>query len=237
MLREQVVAGFLALHDAPNYLEIGVHSGLTFHPQKAALKIAVDPKFQFALPVPAVTPEVEYHEVTSDEYFGRIASPGRKFDVIYVDGLHTAEQTLRDVLNAVECLRDDGVIIVDDVIPSSYGASLPDFEDFLRVRHMIPCETSGHAWMGDVYRVVFFVETFMQGFEFGVVEENHGQLVMWRKRRSAVDHPSRTLEWVGRLELATMLRHQEDMRRMPYADIIAHYQRAREERRAWASSP
>lgn len=226
MLRETVLAGFLALHDEARYLEIGVHSGHTFHPLQAALKVAVDPDFQFEVPAQNVTKEVEYHEVTSDQYFGTIATPGKKFNVIYVDGLHTAEQTLRDVLNAVECLEDDGVIVVDDVIPSSYAASLPDFDDFDRVRKSIALEAGGHAWMGDVYRVVFFVQTFMQGWEYAVVEENHGQLVMWRQRRSKVAHPERTIEWTGRIDLLTMIKNFEDMRRMPYADILAAYETA-----------
>lgn len=230
MLRETVLAGFLAVHDEPSYLEIGVHSGHTFHPLKASLKVAVDPAFQFEVPTPAVSPSVEYHQVTSDEYFGTIAEPGRKFDVIYIDGLHTAEQTLRDLLNAVERLRDDGVIVVDDVIPSSYAASLPDFDDFDLVRKSIAFESEGHAWMGDVYRVVFFVETFMQGFEYAVVGDNHGQMVMWRKQRPAVAHPERTIEWTGRVDLITMIRNFADMRRKPYVDILAAYTADRQER-------
>lgn len=232
MLRETVLAGFLAQHADPSYLEIGVHSGHTFHPLQAAFKVAVDPDFQFELPTPNVTPEVEYHQVTSDEYFGVLATPGKKFDVIYVDGLHTAEQTLRDMLNAVECLKDDGVIVVDDVVPSSYAASLPDFDDFDRVRKSIALEADGHAWMGDVYRVVFFVQTFMQGWEYAVVEENHGQLVMWRKRRREVAHPERTIEWAGRVDLVTMIKNFGDMQRMPYANILEAYKAAVSERRA-----
>lgn len=237
MLRETVLAGFLALHDEPSYLEIGVHSGHTFHPLKAAFKVAVDPDFQFELPSPSVTSSVEYHQVTSDRYFGTIADPARKFDVIYVDGLHTAEQTLRDVLNAVEWLHDDGVIVVDDVIPSSYAASLPDFDDFDRVRKAIAVESGGHAWMGDVYRVVFFVQAFMQGWDYRVVEENHGQLVMWRSRRPAVAHPERTLEWTGRVDMVTMIKSFDDMQRTPYAEILAAYEAAMERRRAAISRP
>jgi len=34
--------------------------------------------------------------------------------------------------------------------------------------------------MGDVYKVVFFVDAFLQQFRYATIQENHGQLVMWR---------------------------------------------------------
>ncbi len=231
MSREFVLQGLLDLHPQATYLEIGVHSGHTFHPLRAARKVAVDPNFRFDLPVPAVTHEVEYHPVASDEYFGTLIERGRKFDVIYLDGLHTSQQTLRDLLNAVEHLKDDGVIIVDDVVPTSYAASLPEIDDFIFARTRIPIEAPHEAWMGDVYKLVYFVEAFMQAFEYGVVEENHGQMVLWRKRRPAVSHPARTLEWISRMDLITMHRNPEDLRRRPYAEILQAYRSALEEGR------
>ncbi len=231
MLREHVLQGLLDLHPDASYLEVGVHSGLTFRPLKAARKVAVDPDFRFNLPDPAVTHALEYHPVTSDVFFGQIVDPSRKFDVIYLDGLHTAEQTLRDLLNAVEHLKDDGVIVIDDVVPTSYAASLPDIDDFLLARDRISVETPHDAWMGDVFKLVYFVEAFMQAFDYGVVSENHGQMVLWRKRRPAVEHPTRTLEWIGRMDLITMHKNLRDLRQMPYVEILEAYRGALAARR------
>ena len=49
--------------------------------------------------------------------------------------------------------------------------------------------------MGDVYRLVFFVESFCQQFSYATVNNNHGQLVMWREPRETL--PTRTLTEVG----------------------------------------
>lgn len=195
--RNQVVQGVLDLFDSPHYLEIGVNKGMTFNALNAQSKVAVDPKFLFDVEaVRAKVPGTSFHETTSDDYFGRIADPQTAFDVIYLDGLHTSEQTVRDLMNAFCFLKPDGVIVIDDVFPSSYVASLPDRND-TRVIRKATSDPLG-AWMGDVYRLVFFVETFCQQFDYGTVNNNHGQLIMWRSPRR--DVPERTLKDVAEKE-------------------------------------
>lgn len=221
MLRADVIEGFLALHENPTYLEIGVDTGVTFHALHCGRKIAVDPHFKFR---PGESSEaVVYHEVPSDDYFGNLIRNGERFQVIYIDGLHTMEQTLRDLLNAIEYLADDGVIIIDDVVPSSFSASLPSLADVEFVRTVMPTETD-MSYMGDVYRVVFFVQTFMQSWSYATIAENHGQLVMWRSRRAAVT--DRTVEAVARMDLVTMYREYAGFDRKPLADIVADYRAA-----------
>ena len=84
--RAEVVQGLLGRHSVPSYLEIGVSTGATFHAVKASRKVAVDPHFDFDLEAArASQPEAQYHEITSDEYFGRIAAPSDRFDVIFLD--------------------------------------------------------------------------------------------------------------------------------------------------------
>ena len=217
-------------------LEVGVEYGLTFHALRAPYRVAVDPQFRFDVPTPRVTQQIEYHEVPSDEYFGKRHFGARKFDVIYLDGLHTFEQILRDTLNAVECLADDGVIIIDDVLPTTYSSSLPRVEDVLLVRHHRSSEAADEAWMGDVYRLVFFVAIFMQGWQYATIAENHGQLVMWRGIREAVPYPQATVASIGDMDFATMLRQLPDFKVTPYRDILAAYACDSAERRK-ASKP
>ena len=79
------------------------------------------------------------------------------------------------------------------MFPSSYSASLHERAD-TRVLLKASGDTSG-AWMGDVYRLVFFVESFCQQFSYCTVNNNHGQLIMWREPRDTL--PTRTLTEVG----------------------------------------
>jgi hypothetical protein len=116
--RPQVLQAILDLYREPQYLEIGVSRGDTFHALRAHRKVAVDPRFRFdVVEARQQHPEVHYYPVTSDAYFASIVAPSDRFDVIYLDGLHTSDQTLRDLLNAICYLTHDGTIIIDDVVP------------------------------------------------------------------------------------------------------------------------
>jgi hypothetical protein len=228
MQRSEVVQGILNCIPEANYLEIGVDSGITFHELKARRKVAVDPHFKFDQQEAAQRhPNCEYHAVTSDAFFGNLGS-GEKFDVIYVDGLHTFEQTLRDLLNSIAHLADGGAVIIDDVLPSSYSASLPDLEEAFALKRYFDPEIKDASWMGDVYKLVFFISTFLQKFSFATVMENHGQLIMWRETRSEPAHSQRTIEWISRLEFAALLRNLDEMRLRPYHEIVAAYLAAKD---------
>ena len=237
MQRDRVLQGFLDLFKTARYLEIGVDAGVTFHALGASHRVAVDPQFRFDVPEPRVTPTREYHEVPSDVYFGSRSFDAPKFDVIYLDGLHTFEQILRDLLNAIECLADEGVIVIDDVLPTTFTSSLPNEDDVVMIRALVPSEAADESWMGDVYRVVFFVATFMQGWQFATIQENHGQLVMWRSPRPAVDHPDHTVARLGTMDLVAMFRQRTEFKITPYAHILSDYRSAMENRKKRIATP
>jgi hypothetical protein len=216
--RAQVLRRLVAHYDQPRYLEIGVCEGRTFDRVPAAVKVAVDPEFRFDHTAPERrVPGTSYHQVTSDEYFGRIVEPGTQFDVIYLDGLHTVEQTLRDLLNALPHLQPQGVIVVDDVRPPTELAAIRDRQEFFEVRRAADRDDE-KAWMGDVFRLVYFIETFCQQLSFRVVSNNHGQAVVWRHRRAYV--PERTLAGVGAMTFDQMTRDQDALRLAPFGEIV-----------------
>jgi hypothetical protein len=215
--RARVVQGLLSLYAAPRYLEIGVSQGATFHSVKAARKVAVDPQFDFDVAAARSSqPEAHYHAVTSDEYFGRIAGPSERFDVIFLDGLHTFEQTLRDFTNAIYVVAPNGVIVIDDITPDSHFAAIRDLTIFrtLRVRNI----ATSASWMGDVYRLAFFIETFFQQLSYRTVADNHGQLIVWRGRRPSV--PERSVEAIARTTYEDVILQTEVFRLVPFAEIV-----------------
>ncbi|WDF72763.1 class I SAM-dependent methyltransferase [Novosphingobium sp. KACC 22771] len=191
MERNEVIQGLLDMYSEPSYLEIGVCEGFTFHSLNAARKVAVDPAFRFNLEEAQADPanaNAAYHQVPSDDYFASQAGANDMFDVIFVDGLHTFDQTLRDLLNAIARLKPGGAIIVDDVRPSSYHASLPSMDEFFLVRAGLGDDYP--AWMGDVYRLVFFIRDYLASFSYATVQENHGQTVLWRATRALTQQPA-----------------------------------------------
>jgi hypothetical protein len=216
-LRARILQGLLELYETPRYLEVGVSDGATFSAVRAYRKVAVDPRFGFDLPrARQVEPDSEFHEVSSDQYFGRIVEVDEHFDVIFLDGLHTFGQTLRDLNNALLCLAEGGVVVIDDVRPASSLAAVPDPTRFKELRRVLGVESG--AWMGDVYRLVFFIESFYQQLTYRTVEEGYGQLILWRQAREEVQE--RTVEEIARMSFEDMTLSCEHLRFAPYEEIL-----------------
>ena len=68
------------------------------------------------------------------------------FDIIFIDGIHTEEQTLKDIKNACQCLATDGVIVLHDCMPPDawHQREQEAFRD-------------GENWNGTVWKAVLRV--------------------------------------------------------------------------------
>lgn len=209
----------LDLYEAPRYLEIGVQTGKCFRAVRAARKVGVDPTFQFDWEAyEAETKGCSLPPLRSDTFFGEVAGIDDVFDVIFLDGFHTAEQTLRDFNSAVMHLTPKGIVVIDDVVPTSYAASLPDPAAAARVREA--AGEAGNSWMGDVYRLVFFIDSFHQAFSYRTVTDHHGQLIAWRASRPAAEVTPRAIADIGRLSYADSLAEDAPYRRATFAETL-----------------
>ncbi|MGH2954297.1 MAG: class I SAM-dependent methyltransferase [Solirubrobacterales bacterium] len=172
--RVRIVAAELRRFRRPSYLEIGVHTGVLFTHVRAARKVGVDP--EPAIPGwkwwlhPNTALRGSLVEATSDEYFDGL-EPEAEFDVVFVDGEHTFEQSLRDVENGLAHLAEGGVVLVHDVNPPSAASALSDPAAAARL-------PGGECWCGDVWRTIVWlravrddleVHTFDTDFGVGVV--------------------------------------------------------------------
>lgn len=98
------------------YLEIGVRNpNHNFDKIKANTKYSVDPGVDFE------KNPVDF-KLTSDQFFSKlrqeeILSGDIKFDLIFIDGLHLAEQVDRDIRNSLDYLAEDGFILLHDCNP------------------------------------------------------------------------------------------------------------------------
>lgn len=196
---------------------MGTQRGATFRSLVAETKVAVDPKFAFDVEeTRRKEAGSELHEMPSDEFFGRIVCPGDEFDVIFLDGLHTFEQTLRDFNNALRILSSGGTIVIDDVTPNSHISAIPDEERVRLLRSMLGDED--RAWMGDVFRLVFLIDSFHQELSFRTVEETGSQLVVWRQWREGV--APRSLAQIAAMTFDEMLFQRDSFRLSPLSSII-----------------
>lgn len=113
MTRTQIVQYFINKYNYKSYLEIGVlNTALNFDKIKCPVKVGVDPAIHSAF---YTSPDTGYM-VTSDEYFKNL-SDDVKFDIVFIDGLHTKEQVDKDIINSLKHLNSDGTIVLHDCSP------------------------------------------------------------------------------------------------------------------------
>ena len=166
--------------NANNYLEIGISSGNTFLKIDAPFKVGVDPRFKFDYHQ-HVTPDILFYPSTSDSFFQEEAHSLPLFDFIYLDGLHTFEQTLRDFIFSLRFSHKKTVFLLDDTIPTGIFASLRDSRHSKIYRTLCGIKTG--AWMGDVFKVVLAIHDFFPQFSYATFP-SHGQTVIWQDLRS-----------------------------------------------------
>jgi hypothetical protein len=198
-----------ALTGAARYLEVGVYGGGTFLHVQLPSKDAVDPAFQFDTKGFA-SEQVRFFQMPSDEFFAsRHAKP--QYDVIFLDGLHTFEQTFRDFLATLPLSHDRTVWLIDDTLPSDAYSALPDQAHSYRERQKagIP----GNPWHGDVYKVICAIHDFCPNLDFAtIVDHGNPQTLVWRQPREAFKPVFRNLEDISRLSYFDIEKNESAMR-------------------------
>jgi len=151
-----VLQSIILKKKAKNYLEVGVSNGACFFNIAVKNKTAVDPAFVFGAKVKwkhkliAFPRRIQYYDVTSDQFFEKQAK--EKYDVVFLDGLHTYEQTYKDVVNALRFLKNDGIIVLHDCNPMNEYSAWPAKSR----EHMDEMfgDKWGHEWNGDVWKTI-----------------------------------------------------------------------------------
>lgn len=103
------------------YLEIGVNDGLCIRKINISNKDGVDP-FPGSEIGGAIVPEINY-PISSDLFFKNI-EPNKKYDIIFIDGLHHTDQVDKDIINALNHLNLNGIVILHDCNPPEYELQL-----------------------------------------------------------------------------------------------------------------
>ena len=128
--RWDLINQIIYLKNFSSYLEIGCDDDHAFSKIKLEDKIGVDPS------------SGGNFRGTSDDFFQQNR---RKFDCIFIDGLHEYNQVKKDINNSLNYLNEGGVIFVHDCMPRSF------FEQ------AIP--RSQYVWTGDVWKHIVELRT------------------------------------------------------------------------------
>ncbi len=145
--RHSFVNKAVSMFDNCEYLEIGVGNNDLFNsiPLKMSKKHGVDPIHG------------GNYRMTSDEFF--LKFPEKKFDVIFIDGLHHYLQCQKDVLNSINCLKKGGLILLHDMLPGS------DYEQYIPRKQ--------NDWKGDVWKVAVELNQ-SENLEFKIINIDSG---------------------------------------------------------------
>lgn len=160
------------------YLEIGVEYGRTIEAIQAELRVGVDPSPRFD--TTRLPQGVTVATCSSDEYFASLAAADR-FDLVFLDGLHTFEQTYRDLASAIRH-SPDGIVLIDDVVPCDAAAALPDYKAAIAESKRLRLARDPLVWQGDVYKVVLAIAQFHPELDFRTISRpDKAQTVVWQR--------------------------------------------------------
>ena len=148
--RLKIINYYLSKSISKKYLEIGCDTNLIFKSVKANLKIGVDPA------------RGGNRRCTSDLFFKNNTI---FFDVIFIDGLHEYTQIRKDLLNSLKFLKNNGCIIIHDLIPRNW------------LEEHVPRLSS--TWCGDIWKISYEIkkaknltfELLLVDFGVGIVKK------------------------------------------------------------------
>ena len=139
-----------------DYLEIGCDQDQLFSKVKIKNKTGVDPTNGGNI------------RKTSDEFFKENKN---KFDIIFIDGLHTYNQVKKDILNSINCLKDEGIVLVHDCMPDSLSKqAVPRYR---------------MSWNGDVWKAIVDLRQ-NENLEIYTCKIDQGIGVIKKKRNSSI---------------------------------------------------
>lgn len=168
--RTDLINHLIASKGYRRYLEIGVRDPRqNFDKVRAQDKHSVDPD-----PQRPVT-----HKLPSDDFFAqRAASADRApYDMVFIDGLHIADQVERDIVNSLDALAPDGTIVVHDVNPMSREAQIDVY-------------TPGAHWNGSVWKAWAKLRATRADLFMCVIDMDEGCGVIRRGSQPLLSLPS-----------------------------------------------
>ena len=118
------------------------------------------------------------YRLNSDQAFADLHQDGKYYDIIFVDGWHTAYQTERDILNSLECLSNNGTLVIHDCNPPE--------EDHVGEQLTRP----DGEWCGDVYQIIIKLRMTRQDLCICVVDTDFGCGVIQKRPSSPLSPPT-----------------------------------------------
>lgn len=135
------------------YLEIGIETGQTLSlAGENTLIIGVDPEPQIKHQLNGWS---KIYKMTSDQFFNNINTIElfrNQLDLVFIDGLHTFDQVMRDFNNTEKNALKETIIIFHDVLPVEKRSALRERETLF--------------WLGDVWKFILILDKYRPDLKF-----------------------------------------------------------------------
>jgi hypothetical protein len=150
--RDDIIRTLISTYNYHTYLEIGCFKDEVFNQIAPLMDVAVgvDPKSGGTL------------RMSSDLFF---AQSEQRFDLVFIDGDHTAKQAIVDLENSLKVLTEYGSIVLHDCNPLLEKRQFPN----------------GGPYNGDVWKVIGYLRG-RPDVEVVTVDIDHGVAVVQRRR-------------------------------------------------------
>jgi SAM-dependent methyltransferase len=180
-----------ARHDYQSYLEIGQGAkDETFDSIGCKIKIGVDPDRR----------SNASFQIPYDEFF---AQNTLTFDLIFINGLHEANQVEKALANAMKVLKPGGTIVMHNLNPIAPG------------QQTVPQPAGQDAWKGDVWKAWVKLGAAHDDLDMHVINFDTGIGIITRGKQSKLKLPAELTyqaldanrkEWLKLIELNAFLK-------------------------------
>lgn len=172
--RYEIINHFVKTRGYRRYLEIGVSSGRSMGKVRCPVKVGVDPRPRTG------ADGWTLHIRTSDDFF---RENQETFDIVFIDGLHHAEQVLRDIYNSLSVLTGNGIVFLHDCNPRAEETQL---------REHAPGGEDG--WNGDVWKAIAYLRRSVPDLYCRVLDTDQGIGVVVPRNRDVKPSLSAEME-------------------------------------------
>ena len=165
MTRTEAINLLIEKNNYKSYLEIGIDNpDNNFNKVRIEDKTGVDPydqKLRVATHWNDGNKEIFSKQIqyvmTSDEFFEQNT---KKFDIVFIDGLHLDYQVKKDVENSLKFLNENGTIVLHDCLPERYEGQLE--------------RDIGYGWWGTVWKAFAMYRITREDLEMKTINTDCG---------------------------------------------------------------
>ena len=143
MTRTDIINRLIKERGYSSYLEIGVENpSNNYNLINCKYKESVDPyveNFYISDQDAAKYADAITYKMPSDKFFSIV---NKKYDIVFIDGMHTEQQCDKDIYNAMQHLTEYGCVVIHDCLPLTAD---------MQTEKPKP---GGHPWTGTVWKSI-----------------------------------------------------------------------------------